>query len=231
MWFLGVWLLCFPAFMLDSYRPGFRRLLSFIIGLFPQAAGSPSVSPPPRDLFEVFFALASVPPQPVCLALFCVALLVLWCFCLIRISGSLRDVGSLWDESGLLRPLFISFSGLLHVVVSILYRSPFRSSDSFASKVLLATGSPFEMSLASFGTLSTSNFRFFPDAVPFSTRRIAFALPQALPWYLSAVEDIGLCGVIASIVVLCLLFVSSHQSWFFRPYLDILRPCRFLLCL
>ena len=45
-------------------------------------------------------------------------------------------------------------SGLLHVVVSILYRSPFRSSDSFASKVPLATWSPFGMSLASFGALA-----------------------------------------------------------------------------
>ena len=31
-------------------------------------------------LFEVFFALASVPPQPVCLALFCVILIVPRCF-------------------------------------------------------------------------------------------------------------------------------------------------------
>ena len=62
--------------MLDSYGTGFRRLLLFLIGLFSLAAGSPSVSPPPCALFEVFFAPASVPPQPVWLALFCVTLLV-----------------------------------------------------------------------------------------------------------------------------------------------------------
>ena len=76
MRFLVVRLLCFPAFMNDSYHTGFRRLLSFIIGLFPQAAGPLSVSPPPRAVFEVFFAPASVPPQPVCLAPFCVTILV-----------------------------------------------------------------------------------------------------------------------------------------------------------
>ena len=50
-------------------------MLSFILSLFPQAAGSPSVSPP-RAVFEASFAPASVPPQPVCLALFCVTILV-----------------------------------------------------------------------------------------------------------------------------------------------------------
>ena len=40
---------------------------------------------------------------------------------------------------------------------------------------------------------------------------VAFDLLQALPWYLSMVADIGLCGVFASIDVLCLLFVSSNQ--------------------
>ena len=36
-----------PAFMPDSYRTEFRRMLSFIIVLFPQTFGSPSVSPSP----------------------------------------------------------------------------------------------------------------------------------------------------------------------------------------
>ena len=62
------------------------------------------------------------------------------------------------------------FSGLLNVVVSILYRSPFHLSDSFAYKVLPVTWSPFRMSLVSFGALSSSGFWFFPEAVPFSTR-------------------------------------------------------------
>ena len=51
-----------------------------------------------------------------------------------------------------------------------LYRSPFRSSDSFASTVPFATWSPCGMSLASFGALSSSGFWFFPEAVPFPTR-------------------------------------------------------------
>ena len=49
----------------------------------------------------------------------------------------------------------ISVFRVLHVVVSILCRSHLRSSDSFASKVLLVTWLPFGMSLASFGALSS----------------------------------------------------------------------------
>ena len=56
--------------MPDSYCTAFRRMRSFILDLFSQAAGSPSVPPPPRALFEDFFAPASVPPQPIHLALF-----------------------------------------------------------------------------------------------------------------------------------------------------------------
>ena len=89
-----------PAFMPDSYRTDFRRMLSFIIDLFPQAAGSPSVPPALRALFEDFFAPASVPTQPIHLALFVEQYWFLWCFCLVRISGSLHNVVSLWAESG-----------------------------------------------------------------------------------------------------------------------------------
>ena len=53
-----------PAVVLDSFRSEFRRMLSFIIDLFPQAVGSPSVASSLRVLFEEFFAPASVPPQP-----------------------------------------------------------------------------------------------------------------------------------------------------------------------
>ena len=45
-----------PAGVADSFRSGFRRLLSFIVDLFPQSVGSPSVSPPLHALFEDFFA-------------------------------------------------------------------------------------------------------------------------------------------------------------------------------
>ena len=49
----------------DSFLSEFRRLLSFTVDLFPQAAGSPSVSPPPHVLFEDFFASSAVPLQPI----------------------------------------------------------------------------------------------------------------------------------------------------------------------
>ena len=73
----------------------------------------------------------------------------LWCFCLIRISGSLRDVVSLWDELGFaVASVSLSSQGCFMWWYPFLYRSPFCSFDSFASKVLLATWSPFGMSLA-----------------------------------------------------------------------------------
>ena len=37
-------------------------MMAFIVGLFPQAAGSPSVPPPPRALFEDFFSSPTPPP-------------------------------------------------------------------------------------------------------------------------------------------------------------------------
>ena len=45
----------------DSARVEFRRMLSFIVDFFLQAAGSPSVAPPPRALFEDFFSSAAAP--------------------------------------------------------------------------------------------------------------------------------------------------------------------------
>ena len=72
-----------------------------------------------------------------CLALFGVALWFSVVFRLVRIPGSRRDVVSLWDESGLLRPLFFSVLSCLHVMVSFLFLSSLRSSALFASGVLL----------------------------------------------------------------------------------------------
>ena len=43
---------------LDSSRSEYRRLVEYICGLFPQAVGVPPVNPPPRALFESFFAPA-----------------------------------------------------------------------------------------------------------------------------------------------------------------------------
>ena len=40
----------------EAARSEFRCILAFIIDLFPQAVGSPSVPPPPRALFEDFFS-------------------------------------------------------------------------------------------------------------------------------------------------------------------------------
>ena len=45
------------AAVTESVHSEFCRMMSFIVDLFPQAAGSPSVSPPPRALFEDFFPL------------------------------------------------------------------------------------------------------------------------------------------------------------------------------
>ena len=41
----------------ESVRSEFRRMMGFIVDLFPQAAGSPSMSPTPRALFEDSFLL------------------------------------------------------------------------------------------------------------------------------------------------------------------------------
>ena len=54
-----------PAVVPDSFRAEFRWMLSYVIDLFPQSAGSPSVAPPPRALFEDFFGPALIPPQPI----------------------------------------------------------------------------------------------------------------------------------------------------------------------
>ena len=49
----------------DSAHFEFRRMLSFIVDLSPQAAGSPSAPPPPRALFEDFFGSSAPPSSPV----------------------------------------------------------------------------------------------------------------------------------------------------------------------
>ena len=95
----------------------------------------------------------------------------LWCFCLVQISSSLRDVVSLWGRSGFAAAsVSLSSQGCFVWWYPFLFGSPFCSSDSFTSKVPLATWLPFGMSLAYFGALSSSGFWFFPDAVPFPTR-------------------------------------------------------------
>ena len=49
----------------ESVRSEFRRMMSFIVDLFPQAAGSPSVSPPPHALFVDFFSSSTPPSSPI----------------------------------------------------------------------------------------------------------------------------------------------------------------------
>ena len=55
----------FSAGVSESFRSEFRRMLFFIVDLFPQAAGFPSVAPPPRALFEDFFTPLALPQQPI----------------------------------------------------------------------------------------------------------------------------------------------------------------------
>ena len=49
----------------DSFPAEIRRMYAYLGGLFPQAAGAPSVDPPPHALFEEFFTLASTRQQPI----------------------------------------------------------------------------------------------------------------------------------------------------------------------
>ena len=44
-----------PPLSLDSTRSEYRRMVEYVCGLFPHAAGVPPVAPPPRALFESFF--------------------------------------------------------------------------------------------------------------------------------------------------------------------------------
>ena len=48
-----------PLLSLDSERSEYRCMNDYICGLFPQAAGVPPSAPPPRALFESFFAPAA----------------------------------------------------------------------------------------------------------------------------------------------------------------------------
>ena len=52
-----------PPLSLDSFRSEYRRMVEYISGLFPQAAGVPPVDPPPRALFESFSASATLSQQ------------------------------------------------------------------------------------------------------------------------------------------------------------------------
>ena len=54
----------------DSARAEVRRMYQYLVDLFLQAAGSSQAPPPPRALFEEFFAAPSSPHQPVFLAWF-----------------------------------------------------------------------------------------------------------------------------------------------------------------
>ena len=48
-----------PPLGLESARSEYRRMIDYICGLFPQAVGVPPSAPPPRALFESFFAPAA----------------------------------------------------------------------------------------------------------------------------------------------------------------------------
>ena len=49
----------------DSVHSEFHRMMAFIVDLFPQVAGSPSVPPPPRALFEDFFSSPTPSSSPI----------------------------------------------------------------------------------------------------------------------------------------------------------------------
>ena len=59
-----------PPAVPENARSEFRRVLAFIVDHFPQAAGSPSVPPPPWALSEEFFGSAALPSFPVFLSWF-----------------------------------------------------------------------------------------------------------------------------------------------------------------
>ena len=59
-----------PSSVPDSVRAEIRRMYAYLVDLFPQTAGSPSDPPPPRALFEDFFAASTSHLQPVFLAWF-----------------------------------------------------------------------------------------------------------------------------------------------------------------
>ena len=52
-----------PPLSLDSSRSEYRCMVEYVLGLFPQASGVPPSAPPPRALFESFFA-DSTPSSP-----------------------------------------------------------------------------------------------------------------------------------------------------------------------
>ena len=60
----------FPAVALESVCSEFRRMLSFLVDLFPRAAGSQSAPPPPWALFEDFFGSAAPHCPPIFLSWF-----------------------------------------------------------------------------------------------------------------------------------------------------------------
>ena len=60
----------FPAAVPESVCSEFCRMLSFLVDLFPQAAGSLSAPPPPRALFEDFFGSAAPHSPPIFLSWF-----------------------------------------------------------------------------------------------------------------------------------------------------------------
>ena len=59
-----------PPLLSDSIRAEVRRMYQYLVDIFPQAAGSSQAPPPPRALFEEFFAPLPSPHQPVYLAWF-----------------------------------------------------------------------------------------------------------------------------------------------------------------
>ena len=59
-----------PPSLSDSAHAEVRSMYQYLVDLFPQTAGPSQAPPPPRALFEEFFATPSSPHQPVFLTWF-----------------------------------------------------------------------------------------------------------------------------------------------------------------
>ena len=189
----------FPVVMLFPIVRNFAGFPSFFFGLLPRAAGSPSMSPPPRALLRSFFAPASVHPQLVYLVLFCVSLLLsmvfLPCSDLRFPSRRGLPLGRVTVDAA---SVSLSPQGCFLWWYPFLYGSPICSSASFASKVLSDVVALWDES-SFLWCLSRSGS--FLQRFLFLLGQVAFIFLQSLPCYLSAVAAFGLCDVLASMDV------------------------------
>ena len=165
-----------PAFLLVFFRLGFLRLLrvsSLSLGLrsFSCSCG--------------FFAPVLVHSPPVLPCYVAVAFVCLF-FWLARISGSHRDVVSLWDKSDWLQPLYFVVSNCLPMFVSALFLCLVRIGGYLRVIFIFSRWVEFFL-----GDLSSSGLVFL-GVFLFRLVRDASALLLALPCCLSTILVLGL---------------------------------------